>query len=230
MPSPPLPTDMSPLMAELERIALAKSKIEEFDARRTSLADEIRRCKEGDSSLDDFRKLLHELTQEKMSHVEELRQINSDINTIEEAIKQTESDRQRAFETARRLLNETMRLKDQANVLGRNAGATELLADPVIPQEDLTKLMLDQQLRIAAPASNASSAFGQLMMGSGDGGFTVMSQGLPTMVPYDPPRLVDSVVAGGSSNAASNSAKHQPLPPMKASFPGCFYSLSEQLI
>jgi predicted nuclease with TOPRIM domain len=101
--------------------------------------DELRRCKEGDSSLDEFRKLLQELTQEKMSHVEELRQINSDINTIEEAIKQAESDRLRATENARRLLNETMRLKDQANLLGRNAGATEILVDPVIPHEELAK-------------------------------------------------------------------------------------------
>lgn len=135
-------------MALIDKMLYDRSKIEEFDARRTSLVDEIRRCKEGDSALEDFRKLLHELTQEKMSHVEELRQINSDINTIEEAIKQTESDRQRSFESARRLLNETMRLKDQANMLGRSAGATEFLADPVIPQEDLTKSVINCRSRI----------------------------------------------------------------------------------
>jgi len=65
--------------------------------------------------MNEYRRELELLQQEKMAHVEELRQIHADINALESIIKQSEESRKTAQESARKLLSEYVPLKQDIN-------------------------------------------------------------------------------------------------------------------
>ena len=55
-------------------------------------------------SLAEYRREMELLQQEKMAHVEELRQIHADINAMETIIKQAEESKRTALDSARRVV------------------------------------------------------------------------------------------------------------------------------
>ena len=79
------------------------------------------------------------LQQEKMAHVEELRQIHADINAMETILKQSDESRRAAQENARKLLNDYIPLKQDVNRM-----RTELLdldKLPDLPDDDKDRLI-----------------------------------------------------------------------------------------
>ena len=64
--------------------------------------------------------------QEKMAHVEELRQIHADINAMENVVKQSEEDRNRHLDTAKHLHQEFQPLKDLIDKLRADIGLPRL--------------------------------------------------------------------------------------------------------
>lgn len=73
------------------------------------------------------------LLQEKMAHVEELRQIHADISSMENVINQSEKDRNRHLDDAKRLNQEYQPLKDLVDKLRSDIGLPRL---PEIQEED----------------------------------------------------------------------------------------------
>lgn len=105
-------------------------------------------------ALVDYRRELELLLQEKMAHVEELRQIHADINTIEEVIKQSDGSRQRSAQTARQLHAEYRPLKQQVDQL-RHQLALQPLADITELQTDLPITELLERANEPDPCGSA---------------------------------------------------------------------------
>ena len=88
--------------------------------------------------LAEYRREMELLQQEKMAHVEELRQIHADINAMETVIKQAEESKRSAIENARRLVEDYRPLKHEVDLM-----RTELLGLDKLPefgQEEKEKL------------------------------------------------------------------------------------------
>ncbi|KAA0191227.1 hypothetical protein HAZT_HAZT001664 [Hyalella azteca] len=81
---------------------------------RCRLAAEVEAVQVEEASLADYKAEMEQLLQEKMAHVEELRQIHADINAMENIIKSGEEIRCKALENARRLYEEYQPMKNEA--------------------------------------------------------------------------------------------------------------------
>ena len=79
--------------------------------------------------LAEYRREMELLQQEKMAHVEELRQIHADINAMETVIKQAEESKRSAIENARRLVDDYRPLKHEVDLM-----RTELLGLEKLPE------------------------------------------------------------------------------------------------
>ena len=83
--------------------------------------------------LSEYKKEMEALMQEKMAHVEELRQIHADINAMESVIKQSEEDRNKHLEMAKHLNQEFAPLKELVDKLRSEIGLPRL---PELHEED----------------------------------------------------------------------------------------------
>jgi hypothetical protein len=83
--------------------------------------------------LQDFKKELEYLIQEKNAHVEELRLIHADIHAMEAIIKQSEEDRNRHLDIAKHLNREFVPLKEQVDKMRDEIGLPRL---PELHEED----------------------------------------------------------------------------------------------
>lgn len=92
----------------------------------------IREVENGDAEekcLAEYRREMEMLLQEKMSHVEELRQIHADINAMESVIKQAEENRLRALNVANRLHDDYVPLKAEVDHMRREYLGLERLPE-----------------------------------------------------------------------------------------------------
>lgn len=80
-------------------------------------------------SLAEYRREMELLQQEKMAHVEELRQIHADINAMETIIKQAEESKRTALDSARRVVEDYRPLKHEVDLM-----RTELLGLEKLPE------------------------------------------------------------------------------------------------
>ena len=78
--------------------------------------------------LGEYRREMELLQQEKMAHVEELRQIHADINAMETVIKQAEESKRSAVDSARRIVEDYRPLKHEVDLM-----RTELLGLEKLP-------------------------------------------------------------------------------------------------
>lgn len=79
--------------------------------------------------LSEYRREMELLQQEKMAHVEELRQIHADINAMETVIKQAEESKRSALESARRIVDDYRPLKHEVDLM-----RTDLLGLEKLPE------------------------------------------------------------------------------------------------
>merc|ERR1711963_243787 len=93
---------------------------------------------EEERCLNEYRRELELLQQEKMAHVEELRQIHADINAMESIIKQSEDSGRNAQDNARKLLSEYVPLKQDVNRMRTDLLDLEKL--PEISDEERDRL------------------------------------------------------------------------------------------
>ena len=93
---------------------------------KTRLKAEVESTETEERCLQDFRREMELLMQEKMAHVEELRQIHADINAMENVVKQSEEDRNRHLDTAKHLHQEFQPLKDLIDKLRADIGLPRL--------------------------------------------------------------------------------------------------------
>ncbi|KAK6631867.1 hypothetical protein RUM43_013933 [Polyplax serrata] len=97
--------------AKLEALRDVRAKTIQMEKLRARILQEVEAKDREEKCLLDYKQEMEALTQEKMAHVEELRQIHSDINSMENVIKQSEEARNRALEAARRFHDEYLPLK-----------------------------------------------------------------------------------------------------------------------
>ena len=82
--------------AKLEALKDIRNKTINLEKTRVSLLCDVEQLEEEEKCMNEYRRELELLQQEKMAHVEELRQIHADINALESIIKQSEESRKTA--------------------------------------------------------------------------------------------------------------------------------------
>ncbi|XP_043231514.1 zinc finger C4H2 domain-containing protein-like [Amphibalanus amphitrite] len=176
-------------------------------------------------SLLEYRREMDLLLQEKMAHVEELRQIHADMNAIEEVVKQSEEARSRSLESARRLHAEYRPLKGQLDRMRQQLGLAPLVdiadLEPDLPVNELLEQGSQQAEQPPAPGRSGpaerpeSGLHPVVGSGSGSGGsYGGLSAGQPhrVMVLAKSEARSSQMVAGGPSPTPF---RQQP-PPMKS--------------
>ncbi|XP_075156184.1 zinc finger C4H2 domain-containing protein [Haematobia irritans] len=106
--------------AKLEAIKDIRDKTVSLEKLKVRIIKEVKLSDDEDKCLEEYRKELEHLLEEKMSHVEELRQIHADINDMENIIKQTKDNQTRSVDMANRHYEEYLALKYQIDHMRRD--------------------------------------------------------------------------------------------------------------
>ncbi|GAB6032538.1 Zinc finger C4H2 domain-containing protein [Chamberlinius hualienensis] len=122
------------ILNKLEAVKEIRSKTIQLEKIKSKIRYEVG-CKENEEkTLMEYKNEMELLLQEKMAHVEELRQIHADINVMETIIKQAEEERCRALDTVKRLHEDYLPLKEYVDKLRTDIGLHQL---PELHQENL---------------------------------------------------------------------------------------------
>ncbi|KAJ2950847.1 hypothetical protein O0L34_g5205 [Tuta absoluta] len=114
---------------KLEAMKEIRNKTITLERLKRSILTEVRSGDAEGRCLQQYKREMELLQQEKMSHVEELRQIHADINAMETVIKQTEESMSRKLTNASRLHEEFRPLKAEVDLLRRQCLGLERLPD-----------------------------------------------------------------------------------------------------
>ncbi|XP_036318688.1 zinc finger C4H2 domain-containing protein [Rhagoletis pomonella] len=106
--------------AKLEAIKDIRDKTLALEKLKLKIVKEVKISDDEEKCLDEYRKEMEHLLEEKMSHVEELRQIHADINDMENIIKQTKENQTRSVDMANRVYEEYLALKYQIDHMRRD--------------------------------------------------------------------------------------------------------------
>lgn len=115
--------------AKLEALKEIRSKTINLEKLKLRLLHDVDSFDNEAKSLSEYRREMELLQQEKMAHVEELRQIHADINAMETVIKQAEEAKRNAMESARRVVDDYRPLKHEIDLM-----RTELLGLEKLPE------------------------------------------------------------------------------------------------
>ncbi|XP_068908767.1 zinc finger C4H2 domain-containing protein isoform X2 [Tenebrio molitor] len=113
-------TDERSVYAKLEAVKEIRAKTIQLEKIKNRLVLEIESQDQEEKCLSEYKQEMELLLQEKMSHVEELRQIHADINAMEGVIKQSDESRTRSLNYAVRLHEEYVPLKNEIDRLRRD--------------------------------------------------------------------------------------------------------------
>lgn len=152
-------TDERTIFAKLEAMKDIRGKTLQMEKIKLRIIREVENGDAEEKCLAEYRRELELLMQEKMSHVEELRQIHADINAMETVIKQAEENRQRSVQMASRFHEEYLPLKMEIDKMRREYLALDRLPD--LHEEEGTIITPDrfQNYYGSKSASMASSSF-----------------------------------------------------------------------
>ena len=106
-----------------------RSKTISLEKLRLRLLHDVENVEAEDKCLAEYRREMELLQQEKMAHVEELRQIHADINAMETVMKQAEEAKRQAAESARRVIEDYAPMKHDVDLM-----RTELLGLEKLPE------------------------------------------------------------------------------------------------
>ncbi|XP_063234828.1 zinc finger C4H2 domain-containing protein isoform X2 [Bacillus rossius redtenbacheri] len=130
-------TDERTIYAKLEVLKDVRNKTLQLDKMKSRIVQEVETTEQEEKCLTEYRQEMDLLMQEKMAHVEELRQIHADINAMETVIKQAEEARNRALDTAKRVHEEYRPLKMDVDRLRRDYLGLDRLPDLHEEERDL---------------------------------------------------------------------------------------------
>uniref|UniRef100_V5HRL1 Uncharacterized protein n=1 Tax=Ixodes ricinus TaxID=34613 RepID=V5HRL1_IXORI len=128
-------TDEAAIMGKLECLKEIRARTVQMEKLKSRLRHEIESTENEERCLQEYRHEMELLLQEKMAHVEELRQIHADINVMETVIKQSEEDRNKHLDGAKQMHHEYKPLKDLVDKLRLEIGLQKL---PELHEEDQT--------------------------------------------------------------------------------------------
>lgn len=188
---------------EIRDKTLALEKLKIRIVKEVKLGDDEEKC------LEEYRKELEYLLEEKMSHVEELRQIHADINDMENIIKQTKENQTRSVDIANRNYEEYLALKYQIDHMRRDYLGLSPLRD--LHEEEGSPISKDRFqssfCKVAAQSGNMSAVTAS------------QSTSLARPHPRHPlmPEATIPVISGNTTSSAPLSAGPQvfmpPAPP-----------------
>ncbi|XP_063708156.1 zinc finger C4H2 domain-containing protein isoform X2 [Culicoides brevitarsis] len=122
-------TDERAIYAKLEAMKDIRAKTVQLEKIKLRIVREVENGDAEEKCLAEYRRELELLMQEKMSHVEELRQIHADINAMETVIKQAEESRQRSIQMAQRYHEDFAPLKMEVDTMRRDYLGLDRLPD-----------------------------------------------------------------------------------------------------
>ncbi|OTF82131.1 zinc finger C4H2 domain-containing protein-like protein, partial [Euroglyphus maynei] len=154
------------VMNKLEYLKEIRYRMQECDRLRSSINEELDLVNVEEKCLQEYRREMDSLYQEKMTHVEELRQIHSDINMLENVLKQSEEDRNRHVDNVKRLHHHLQQIKDGVEKMRSEIGLPRLNENNQLNsnnqnQKDEDSLMLDRLDLVldSAAKRNQSSSY-----------------------------------------------------------------------
>uniref|UniRef100_T1IG76 Uncharacterized protein n=1 Tax=Rhodnius prolixus TaxID=13249 RepID=T1IG76_RHOPR len=117
------------IMAKLHALKEIKAKTIELEKLRAKIIEEVEAKEKEEKCITEYKQEMDLLMQEKMSHVEELRQIHADINAMENVIKKAEEAKSRSWDRAKRIHDEYRPLKDDIDRMRRDYLGLEKLPE-----------------------------------------------------------------------------------------------------
>ncbi|GAB0099624.1 Zinc finger C4H2 domain-containing protein [Sergentomyia squamirostris] len=135
-------TEERTIYAKLEAMKDIRQKTIHLEKIKMKIVREVENSDAEEKCLAEYRREMELLLQEKMSHVEELRQIHADINTMESVIKQAEENRTRALSLANRIHEEYVPLKTEIDHMRREYLGLERL--PELHEEEGSTIAPDR--------------------------------------------------------------------------------------
>ncbi|XP_052754868.1 zinc finger C4H2 domain-containing protein isoform X3 [Galleria mellonella] len=150
---------------KLEAMKEIRNKTITLERLKRSILNEVRSGDQEGRCLAQYKREMELLQQEKMSHVEELRQIHADINAMETVIKQTEESMTRKLSNASRLHEDYRPLKAEVDLLRRQCLGLDRLPD--LHEEEGSPITPD---RFPSQPGGGRGAGGGCGAGGGAGG------------------------------------------------------------
>ncbi|CAH0587206.1 unnamed protein product [Chrysodeixis includens] len=190
---------------KLEAMKEIRNKTITLERLKRSILNEVRSGDQEGRCLAQYKREMELLQQEKMSHVEELRQIHADINAMETVIKQTEESMTRKLSNASRLHEDYRPLKSEVDLLRRQCLGLERLPD--LHEEEGSPVTADR-----FPAALAGGGAGGA--GGGAGGAPRSLPAFPA-APRKPPPPPPAFRSALDQDFITVSLRQQP-PPMKS--------------
>ncbi|ENN71924.1 zinc finger C4H2 domain-containing protein isoform X1 [Dendroctonus ponderosae] len=207
------------IFTKLEAIKEIRSKTIQLEKLKARLICEVESQEQEEKSLTEYKQEMDLLLQEKMSHVEELRQIHADINAMEGVIKQADESRQRAMNATLRLHEEYLPLKNEIDRLRRDNLGLERLPDlheeegSTITPEKVSQLY--NSAKSQSPSSYSKTADWTRPIAPSDGSLGSLGPPLPPtfLPPPNPLRLVTNKPDPGRSGGLGPSSHSGPPTP-----------------
>ena len=150
--------------AKLEALKEIRGKTIALEKLRLRLMHDVDSIESEDKCQAEYRREMELLQQEKMAHVEELRQIHADINAMETVMKQAEEAKRQSVESARRIIDDYAPLKHEVDLMRVELLGLEKLPD--ISAEERDKMGAMGLLE--KPKQTSATAAAAAMMGLGD--------------------------------------------------------------
>ncbi|XP_031332457.1 zinc finger C4H2 domain-containing protein-like isoform X3 [Photinus pyralis] len=150
-------TDERTVFAKLEAIKEIRAKTIQLEKLKTRILLEVEALDQEEKCLSEYKQEMDLLLQEKMSHVEELRQIHADINAMEGVIKHAEESRGRSLATAARVHEEYLPLKSEVDRLRRDCLGLDRL--PELHEEEATLVTPERFAQFFSPSKSNSQNF-----------------------------------------------------------------------
>lgn len=200
--------------AKLEAIKDIRDKTVSLEKLKVKIIKEVKISDDEEKCLDEYRKEMEHLLEEKMSHVEELRQIHADINDMENIIKQTKENQTRSVDIANRVYEEYLALKYQIDHMRRDYLGLSPLRD--LHEEEGSPISKDRFqsnfLKVAAQAACAAAVAAQAQSGASLARPHARHPLMPEATVTSLPPSAGSVSAGGGNVGGPNSG-HAFMPP-----------------
>ncbi|KAJ8948252.1 hypothetical protein NQ318_013240 [Aromia moschata] len=209
-------TDDRAVFAKLEALKEIRTKTIQLEKLKARLIFEVEAQDQEEKCLSEYKQEMDLLLQEKMSHVEELRQIHADINAMEGVIKQADESRTRSMSAAVRLHEEYLPLKNDIDRLRRECLGLERL--PELHEEEGSSITPEKFSQLYNSNKSQTSTFNKTAdwnrpLAPTENSIASLAPPLPPtfLPPPNPLRLVTSKPEAG--RPGSMAASPHPGPP-----------------
>ncbi|CAH0552842.1 unnamed protein product [Brassicogethes aeneus] len=214
-------TDDRQVFAKLEALKEIRAKTIQLEKLKARLVFEVETQDQEEKCLSEYKQEMDMLLQEKMSHVEELRQIHADINAMEGVIKQAEESRSRSMSSAVRLHEDYMPLKNEIDRLRRECLGLDRL--PELHEEEGTSITPEKFTQLynsnksQTPSYQKTSDWTRPIPPTDTNINSMAPQMAPTfMPPPSPLRLVTNKPDPNRGNLAPTSHQGPPTPTFRS--------------